>query len=230
MKRRIGRWAAAVLVLAAAGSGWGAQVFPIVTNNVNGQVQAFSVAWDGTNYMIVAGLLSANGRFAAVCTLGRGFINNDLPGTQVWGAFIPSGFPVFQNAACLGAAGTDVGGTGIKCHGGAVYVCGNNVAAGGVIARYNTPLSSGAAPVWSLNWPGAYAYGGMESLFALTRAVENGTPYIYAAGLGQPNGSINDLSSPWIYHLQHGCGNPGRVPRRDGQARGGAVEEMIRVE
>ncbi len=166
--------------------------------------------------------------------------------------------PVFQTATYLGATGADLTGTGIKCFGGAAYVCANSSASSGLIARYNTPFGAGAAPVWNVSWPdsnpldrflgitassngiyaagpdytrttdnvggkevkglvlkfpfsgangsgydgdiwdqqtpaapGAYSYGGGESLGAVTLATEGGTNFVYASGAGQPNGGVN---------------------------------------
>jgi hypothetical protein len=61
--------------------------------------------------------------------------------------------PVFQAATYLAAAGADLSGTGIKCFGGAAYVCGNSTSAGGLLARFNLPFTGGAAPGWSAYWP-----------------------------------------------------------------------------
>jgi N-acetylneuraminic acid mutarotase len=67
-------------------------------------------------------------------------------------AFTVSPPPIFQSAAYWGSA-SDQRGTGIKYFGGALYICGNNAASSGIMARYNTPLPSAASPLWSTNWP-----------------------------------------------------------------------------
>ena len=86
-----------------------------------------------------------------------------------------NGGPVLFAATYLGAGGANLSGTGVKYFGGALYICGNNSISSGIIARYNTPLEPGAAPVWDNTWPDSQY---RDQFFGITASSSG----IYAAG------------------------------------------------
>ena len=63
--------------------------------------------------------------------------------------------PAFQAATYLGVGGADLAATGIKCLSGGAFITGNNSVVGSFMARYNTPMSAGAATAFNFNWPGS---------------------------------------------------------------------------
>jgi hypothetical protein len=74
----------------------------------------------------------------------------------------------------LGGVG-DLDGVGIKYLDDALYICGDDTVAGGLLASYALPLTMASTPVWETNWPSAYPG---DYIYGIT-ANSNG---VYAAG------------------------------------------------
>jgi hypothetical protein len=83
--------------------------------------------------------------------------------------------PVYQGVTFLGAAGSDLTGSGIKFNTNAVYVCANNSAASGLLASFATPLVTGGGAVWNATWPDSNP---VDQFYGIT-ATSSG---LYAAG------------------------------------------------
>ena len=97
-----------------------------------------------------AGIAAAAVNGVPYVTGGGNSTNSFLPTVE---ALTPTVAPVFRFATYLGAASSDVSGTGIKYAGGSVYASANSTTTSGLLAGYPTPLGMLTAPTWSVNWP-----------------------------------------------------------------------------